>query len=92
MNLDQLLDEYLGPAKRMKYVATAVDNAVVSTETDNLFILPSGKIPPNPAELVGSDRVPFLMEALKQQYDFIVVDSPPVMPAFGCHAPGSAGG
>ena len=81
MDLNNLLDEYLGPAKALKYIDAAVEDAVVQTDTDNLCVLPSGKVPPNPSELVGSNRVPFLMSLLKQKFDFIVVDSPPIMPA-----------
>ena len=81
IDLDQLMDEYLGPAKELKHITTAVNDAVLPMETENLFILPAGKVPPNPSELLGSDRVPILMEALKQQFDFIVLDTPPVMPA-----------
>ena len=81
MDLERVLDEYLGPAKALKYIDAAVEDALVQTETNNFWVLPSGKVPPNPSELVGSNRAPFLMGVLKQKFDFIVVDSPPVMPA-----------
>ena len=43
-----------------------------------LDIITSGDIPPNPSELLGSGRMSRLMEQLKTQYDYIVVDLPPV--------------
>jgi capsular exopolysaccharide synthesis family protein len=50
------------------------------TVTENLFLMPSGAIPPNPAELVGSRKMQELLTNLLQQYDCIIVDTPPVMP------------
>lgn len=45
----------------------------------NLSILPSGPLPPNPAELVGSHRMRDSLEAATQSFDLILCDSPPVM-------------
>jgi len=45
---------------------------------ENFFILPSGIIPPNPAELLMSKRVDQLFEQLKKEYDYIIVDTAPV--------------
>ncbi len=44
----------------------------------NWYILPSGELPPNPSELLGSRRMQVLLEALSQRFDYIVVDLPPV--------------
>ncbi|WP_161879304.1 CpsD/CapB family tyrosine-protein kinase [Alkalibacterium sp. MB6] len=44
----------------------------------NLYILTSGVIPPNPAELLASQRMEDLMVKLKAQFDLIIIDSPPV--------------
>lgn len=44
----------------------------------NLDILTSGDIPPNPSELLTSNRMEKLMERLRQEYDYIVVDLPPI--------------
>jgi succinoglycan biosynthesis transport protein ExoP len=46
----------------------------------NLTLLPGGPIPPYPAELLGSHRMHSLMEEWRTEFDFIVVDSPPVLP------------
>ena len=45
---------------------------------NNWHVLPSGEIPPNPSELLGSRRMKRLLEALKEKYDYIIVDLPPV--------------
>ena len=45
---------------------------------DNWFILPSGDIPPNPSELLGSNRMESLLEKLKEMFDYIIIDLPPV--------------
>ena len=45
---------------------------------ENLFVLPSGPIPPNPAELLSRDRLDKAMEHLREKYDYIFIDTPPV--------------
>jgi capsular exopolysaccharide synthesis family protein len=81
VNLEKLLDEFLGQAGDFIHISRAVTEAIYPTKTDNLFVLPSGKVPPNPSELAGSGRTAFLLAFLKKKYDFIIIDSPPVMPA-----------
>lgn len=50
-----------------------------STVSEHLFVLTSGSLPPNPAELVGSQRMRDVLTALQEQYDYVLIDSPPVM-------------
>jgi polysaccharide biosynthesis transport protein len=49
------------------------------TATNHLFLLSAGSPPPNPAELVGSQKMQETMTSLREQYDYILIDSPPVM-------------
>ena len=49
-----------------------------STLLDNWYIVPAGDIPPNPSELLGSERMKELLDELKEQFDYIIVDLPPV--------------
>lgn len=49
-----------------------------STEFPNLFIFPGGIIPPNPNELILSERFDQLIAELREQYDYILIDSAPV--------------
>lgn len=50
-----------------------------STTTPSLWILPAGVIPPNPAELLGSKRFDQYLTTLGEQFDWVVIDSPPVL-------------
>jgi polysaccharide biosynthesis transport protein len=51
---------------------------VARDETTGLGILTSGPIPPNPAELIGSDQMRELLSVLQRHFDHVVIDSPPV--------------
>lgn len=53
--------------------------SVRPTAIPGLWILPAGMHPPNPAELLGSKRFKDFMTSLTQHFDFVVIDSPPVM-------------
>lgn len=55
------------------------EQVISSTEVENLFVLPCGNVPPNPAELLGSKHYQDLIDQFKQQYDLIIVDTPPIM-------------
>ena len=46
---------------------------------EGLDLLPSGAVPPNPAELLSSQRMKVLLEAVQAQYDLVVLDVPPML-------------
>lgn len=52
---------------------------VVPTATPNLFFIHSGSMSPNPAELLSSKRMKSLLEELKENFDLVILDSPPVI-------------
>ncbi|CAH0346453.1 CpsD/CapB family tyrosine-protein kinase [Bacillus sp. CECT 9360] len=54
-------------------------DTVVQTNEEKLFVLPSGPIPPNPAELLGSKAMDDLIEDILQEFDIVLFDSPPVL-------------
>ncbi|MDX1564517.1 MAG: polysaccharide biosynthesis tyrosine autokinase [Phycisphaeraceae bacterium] len=56
------------------------DKAVVKTPMDNLWLLPTGIEPPNPAEVLNSRSFTDLLEQLRDRYDNILIDSPPLLP------------
>jgi polysaccharide biosynthesis transport protein len=61
------------------YLAGASDiQLVASGLLQNLQILPAGPLPPNPSELLGSNRMKELINSLEEKFDFIVWDSPPL--------------
>lgn len=56
-----------------------VDEALLNMGIDNLTILPAGKPPHNPAELLGSTKMKNLIGLLKEKYDYIIIDTPPII-------------
>jgi capsular exopolysaccharide synthesis family protein len=57
----------------------ALETAIRQTSNPHLHVLTAGHIPPNPAELLGSTKYRRLLEALGRDYDWIIIDAPPVM-------------
>jgi capsular exopolysaccharide synthesis family protein len=57
----------------------SLEELIHPTNFENLYLLPAGKVPPNPAELLAGDRLPMLLERLQEQFDHIVIDGPPVL-------------
>ncbi|WP_310198827.1 CpsD/CapB family tyrosine-protein kinase [Neobacillus niacini] len=54
-------------------------NTVLETEEKDLFILTSGPIPPNPAELLSSKSMEQFIEEAKEQFDYVLFDTPPLL-------------
>lgn len=46
----------------------------------SLYVLPAGKIPPNPSELLGSSHMSLLLEMLEREFDVVLCDAPPLLP------------
>jgi non-specific protein-tyrosine kinase len=60
-----------GESELLKYIK--------STSIDRLFLLPAGQMPPNPSELLGSDRLGQIVGELQAAYDLVLFDSPPAL-------------
>ena len=58
--------------------ATKLEESIVPYEDTKLDVLLCGTIPPNPSELLGSERMKELLVFLREQYDYIVLDTPPI--------------
>ncbi len=56
-----------------------IDKLVKTTQVPSLYFINSGPIPPNPAELLSSQKMEFLLENLEKQFDFILIDTPPIL-------------
>lgn len=56
-----------------------INRALSRTPQANLYVLPCGSIPPNPAELIGSAKMKALLGLLTTQYDIVIIDSPPAL-------------
>ena len=52
--------------------------SVANKYNDNLSIVPAGKIPPNPAEMLASKAMTAFLEEMKNYFDYIVLDTPPL--------------
>lgn len=60
--------------KRMELI-----DAVIQTDEQNLFVLPSGPVPPNPSELLASKSMDGLVNQCLEQFDMIIMDTPPIL-------------
>lgn len=58
----------------------SLDNVLIKTGIENLTLLPAGKGPKNPAELLSSYRMRDLLKILRNHFDYIILDTPPVLP------------
>ncbi len=56
-----------------------LNEGLKETHINNLHVIPSGTIPPNPTEILASKRMEALMEELKSQFDLIIFDTPPAL-------------
>jgi capsular exopolysaccharide synthesis family protein len=61
------------------YLAGAHNDKVITTvKGEGVSYMPSGPIPPNPAELLGSQRMRVMVQELANEYDFVLLDTPPI--------------
>jgi non-specific protein-tyrosine kinase len=67
-----------GLSSLMRSDETGIDDVAQATEQENLRVITTGPLPPNPAELLGSQRMRIILERLAGSADLIVVDSPPL--------------
>lgn len=56
-----------------------IDGHVVETQHDNLLLLPSGPIPPNPADLLSTGRIRIILNEAAEAFDLVIVDAPPTL-------------
>lgn len=79
------LHTYFGVSNNLGLTTMAVDEdaladpPLVATAVDNLWLLPSGPLPPNPAEILGSRRMEEIIANLKSRADIVLFDAPPVI-------------
>lgn len=80
-----MVNEYLGLDRNAGLTSALVGAADINDllqpwGDDNLFVLTSGRIPPNPSELLGSDAMRSLISRLEGAFDTVIVDAPPLLP------------
>ncbi|WP_302632335.1 CpsD/CapB family tyrosine-protein kinase [uncultured Clostridium sp.] len=61
-------------------VGTSKLNNVMKKVDDNLYLLTTGTLPPNPAEIIGSNTMENFLEQCKINFDYIILDTPPILP------------
>jgi polysaccharide biosynthesis transport protein len=76
--LTSLLLEF-DSARREEEAKILVREMTQATLVDGLQLLTSGPVPPNPSELLGSKKMKNLLEMLSGQFDFVIIDSPPIL-------------
>ena len=57
-----------------------LESIISRTSVPQLFVIPAGPNPPNPSELLASDRMQELVRAVRSRFDFVVIDTPPILP------------
>jgi len=56
-----------------------LEQSLAATHIEHLTLLPAGQIPPNPAELLSSKRMDELLQKVREEYEIILIDTPPVL-------------
>jgi len=74
------LDERVGLTSVLLDEQTLEEAILPMPGIDRLSLLPAGRVPPNPAELLGSPRARDIFTRLGDRYDLVLIDSPPVLP------------
>jgi len=76
--------KYLGVSQKVGLSEILTDqvkpeDALFNIDVDNLTFVASGSVPPNPSELLGSDRMGRFLSMMKTKFDHIIIDTPPVI-------------
>lgn len=71
--------------QKVSFAASAAKNGssndkAYTEASGGLHLIPSGPLPPNPAELLGSRRMKETIQLLRERFDYIIVDGPPILP------------
>lgn len=81
VDFEQLYNQVVIGEEQFPYLQSRINSAILATDTPGLSLLPAGTLPPNPSELLHSERMLFLLSNLKKRFDLLIIDSPPVLPA-----------
>ena len=79
MDFDQVYTRALIGNEEIPFLQKGIDKAILKTSTENLFLLPAGRIAPNPSEVMGSNRMSFLITHLRERFDRLIIDTPPIL-------------
>jgi len=73
-------DNRLGLSTVLEGTHSLEDVIVTSTEFPTVSCVPSGPVPPNPSELLASSKMVELIDQLRNQFDYVIIDSPALLP------------
>ena len=73
------LDKKIGLTSYLSGSIKVADEIISKTEVDNFYVAPSGIVPPNPSEILMSDKMTEFVKYVSQNYDIILFDSPPLI-------------
>lgn len=92
------VEQYLSPAPKLGFAElltgrTELDHVVLTLENSPLKVLPAGSPPRDPVELLSSDYARVVLETLRERYERVIIDTPPIVPftdadAVGAYADG----
>ncbi len=80
-DLAEVYNQVVIGEEELPFLQKKINTLIQDTGVENLSILPSGPLPPKPAEIIGSDRMSFLLSFFKRRYDMLIIDTPPILPA-----------
>ena len=77
------ISEYVGVHNKIGLSSLLVDKAtmeevIIATKYENLYMVPSGPVPPNPAELLLKDKMSDFLKYLEKDFDVVIMDTPPI--------------
>ncbi|MDR1272583.1 MAG: CpsD/CapB family tyrosine-protein kinase [Clostridiales Family XIII bacterium] len=72
------VNNLIGLSRLLSGHTMVIDEALQKGVAENVDLIPSGPIPPNPSELLGHARMKELLDKLTENYDYILIDTPPV--------------
>jgi capsular exopolysaccharide synthesis family protein len=80
-----MIGEYLGLEAEIGLTTVLIGSAVLDDVLqpwggDNLYVITSGRVPPNPSELLGSEAMSEVIQRLEQSFDTVIIDAPPLLP------------
>ena len=75
------LSNYLSGVVEQDFIGEKgnIENYIQETYVDNLYLISSGSVPPNPSELLVSNKMSGIIEKLKKHFDVIIFDAPPCL-------------
>jgi capsular exopolysaccharide synthesis family protein len=73
------LNHFAGLSDLLVGDVQSAEECMVRTETDNLYLITSGPIPPNPSELLGSKRMEAVLAEAQKNGELVILDTPPTL-------------